>query len=242
MTELCLLTLISAKKCIPNISPSWRWTWSFRSRQALHAIAYQAAASVRWEWLQQQEQPWSLRQEATLYAGASCDTFTQMCHEAFLSSHFLLWYVTPYMAPVQHAELCPNWLPSFVLVQFCFADQILCNFAPISVWLHFCTKVFFCARDCTFLHVVHTEGSMHHSEQVCTGVEGAHFDVQAVHLHCAHVHGIATLMWTILCVFVQMIVHLNWPSICAHVHTMCTSHMFIALRLLCAPLPWWTIC
>jgi len=34
----------------------------------------------------QQEQPWSLRQEATLYAGASFDTFTEMCHEAYLSS------------------------------------------------------------------------------------------------------------------------------------------------------------
>ena len=45
-------------------------------------------------------QPWSLRQEATLYAGASFDTFTEMCHEACLGSHFA-WFVTPYMAPVQ---------------------------------------------------------------------------------------------------------------------------------------------
>ena len=115
-------------------------------------------------WLQQ-VQPWSLRQEATLYAGASFDTFTEMCHKACLSSH-LFWFVTPYMALVQHTELCPNWLHSFVLVQFCFADRILCNFAPISNWLHFCTKLFFCTCDCTFLHVLHTEGSMHHSEQV----------------------------------------------------------------------------
>ena len=107
-----------------------------------------------------------------------------MCREAFLSSLFL-WFVTPYMTPVQHTELCPYWLHSFVLVQFCFADQILCSFAPISRWLQFCTKLFFCACNCTFLRVMRTEGSMQHSECIvniclCTWEE-------AVQLHRTHV-------------------------------------------------------
>ena len=132
-----------------------------------------------------------------------------MCREAFLSSLFL-WFVTPYMTPVQHTELCPYWLHSFVLVQFCFADQILCSFAPISRWLQFCTKLFFCACNCTFLQVLRTEGSMQHSECIvniclCTWEE-------AVQLHRTHVHSIATLMWTNLCIIL--------PSMC----TPCSWH------------------
>ena len=107
-------------------------------------------------------QPWSLRQEATLYAGASFDTFTEMCHEACLGSHFV-WFVTPYMAPLQQHSAPTGstvlYLSSSVkqkenFVQFCT------NF---PFWLHFCTKLFFCARNCTVLHVLCTEGSMHHS-------------------------------------------------------------------------------
>jgi len=191
------------------------------------------------------------------------------------------------------------WIVPQLAPQFCTCPVLFCR----SNFVQFCTNF----RLAAFLHKsiflrtrLHISARGAHKklnapqwtgvegEQVCTGVEGAHFDVQAVRLHCSHVHGIATLMWTILCVFVQMIVHPSWPPMCTctqcvhhtcslqcdfnvnnpvsihendcapwltinvHMCTMCTSHMYtmctshnvyiIALRFLCAPLPWWTIC
>ena len=70
-----------------------------QAKKTLHAIAcHQAAEMVKVG--AAAAQPWSLRQEATLYAGASFDTFTEMCREACLGSHFVR-FVTPYMAPLQ---------------------------------------------------------------------------------------------------------------------------------------------
>jgi len=122
MTELCFPTLVSAEENTFKKSLFWCWTLKCsRPRRPLHAIACHQKLQKRSKW--EQQQPWSLRQEATLYAGASFDTFTEMCHEACLGSHFA-WFVTPYMAPVQ--QQCPNWLHSFVLVQFCLAEREFC--------------------------------------------------------------------------------------------------------------------
>merc|ERR1719458_1897183 len=103
MTKLCFPTsrfLLKEKKHLKNLF-FWCWTLKCsRPRRALHAIACHQKLQKRSKWERQQQQPWSLRQEATLYAGASFDTFTEMCHEACLGSHFV-WFVTPYMAPVQ---------------------------------------------------------------------------------------------------------------------------------------------
>merc|ERR1712210_43991 len=101
MTKLCFPTLVSAerKKHLKNLF-FWCWTLKCsRPRRPLHAIACHQELQKRSKW-ERQQQPWSLRQEATLYAGASFDTFTEMCHKACLGSHFVR-FVTPYMAPLQ---------------------------------------------------------------------------------------------------------------------------------------------
>jgi len=153
MTELCFPTLVSAEKKthfkkIPFLVLDLK-VQQAKKTPACYCMSPGAAETVKVG--AAAAQPWSLRQEATLYAGASFDTFTEMCHEACLGSHFA-WFVTPYMAPVQ--QQCPNWLHSFVLVQFCLAEREFCailhQFPILAAFLHktifLRTQLHSCAR------------------------------------------------------------------------------------------------
>jgi len=168
----------------------------------------------RW-WLrskreQQQAQPWSLRQEATLYAGASFDTFTGICLQRGAWSGVTFLKICDALMWLQ-CNILKNCAPTgskfcTCPVLFC-RNQILCNFAPISHLAAFLHKTIFlrtqlrisargCAQkpQCITLCLWHCDFNVNNRICVC-----AHFEHQ-----CAHIHNV-------------------------------NSYMLMTLRLLCAP-------
>jgi len=120
---------------------------------------------------------------------------------------------------------CPNWLHSFVLVQFCLAEREFCailhQFPILAAFLHrtifLRTQLHSCAR------AVHRRLNAPQCSWHC------HFHVNNPLNICANDRALVHNIWPPMCTCTQ----------CAHVNYI---YVLMALRLLCAPLPWWTIC
>jgi len=167
-----------------------------------------------------------------LYMQEPVLTLSLKCATRHVCRHFSYEHRQPMICDALYGSSATHWTVPLLAPQFCTCPVLFCrlNFVQfctnflLAAFLH---KTIFCAHNCTFLHVLRTEGSMWIF--VCTGEE-------AVHLHRAHVHSIPTLMCKL-----QMITHylhycIIWPSMCT------SAHLLMTLRLLCVPLPWWTIC
>lgn len=179
-----------------------------------------------------------------------------ICRSQFWHFH---WNVPQGMFVVTFVLICDalygssttHWTVPQLAPQFCTCPVLFCR----SNFVQFCTNFQLAAflHKTLFLHMrLHISARAAHrrlnapqwaGEYLCTGEKCAHFNVQAAHLHCAHVQGIAMSMWTTLCKWSCTFALFDHQ--CAqcvlHVH-ICVLYMLIALQLLCAPLPWWTIC
>ena len=129
----------------------------------------------------------------------------------FLVSTAKQWFVTPYMALVQHSELCPDWLHSFVLVQFCLAEREFCailhQFTILAAFLHrtifLRTQLHSCAR------AVHRR-----------------LNAPQCSWHC-HFHVNNPLN---ICANDRALVHNIWPPMCTCMNTMCTFEQLKCAR------------
>jgi len=111
-----------------------------------------------------------------------------------------------------YSKNVPNWLHSFVLVQFCFAEIKFCAILhQFPIWLHFCTKLF----------------SAHATVHFCTCCAQEAQCITLCSWHCDfNVNNSIRQFWKPMCTYTQ----------CELIY------VDDIVTFVCTTVPWWTIC